>query len=55
MSNNNKLVISNECSLNGVRMSLQGDNNEIILGKGVHINASQFNQQKLMPVMGLKL
>ena len=40
MGNNNKIVISNECSLNGVQMLLQGDNNEIILGRGVHINVS---------------
>lgn len=55
MGNNNKLVISNECSLNGVQMLLQGDNNEIILGKGVHINASPLQPTVINACNGTKI
>lgn len=55
IGNNNKLVISNECSLNGVRMLLQGDNNEIILGRGVHINASPLQPTVINACNGTKV
>lgn len=55
MGNNNKIVISNECSLNGVQMLLQGDNNEIILGRGVHINVSPLKPTVINACNGTKI
>ena len=55
IGNNNRLFISNECSLNGVHMLLQGDNNEIILGRGVHINASPLQPTVINACNGTKI
>lgn len=52
---NNRVLISEGCSLVGVRMLLTGDNNEIIFGKDVVVNASFIQPTVINACYGTKI
>lgn len=52
---NNRVSIAKGCSLVGVRMLLTGDNNEILFGKGVIVNASSVQPTVINACHGTKI